>query len=70
MRPPPDAAVKTPSTTPRSSADGTSAAPMVIGMPPKRRTNSPCSADVTRIFESFRSSSEASFFLDHADCTG
>src|SRR5262245_62949576 len=55
----PTPAVKMPSTTPRSSAEGTSGALMVIEVPPKRRTNSPCSGCATRSFMPLTSSSRS-----------
>ena len=46
------------------TADGTSGVPMVIGVAPKRLTNSACSGEVTRSFWPFMSSSEVSFRLE------
>ena len=66
MLPPPELAVSTPSTTPRSSADGTSGAPMVTGTPPSRLMNSPCSGEVTRIFWPLMSAYDVSFLLEYA----
>ena len=59
-----------PSTTPRSSAEGTSGALIVTDVPPKRRTISPCSGCATRSFMPLMSSSEVSFFFPQITCSG